>query len=343
MDMDEMAFVSSVLSRISVPLSSLGPSEKNRCGKEGNVTLVARGDEAEVCFIFRGQTYRVGPFLTVRNHESPLPFASLEETVIPLLSALFDSMYGEGGWKMTKLGYDARPRTTLAEAKDIALLYEMENNMLSSIKRGDLSFLKNLSMAAVEARGVVEKRNPNGVRNVQNYSIVLNTLLRKSVEEAGVPPYMVHAISSEFGKRIEKMSTSYGVERLFREMFVSYAALVRNMKRKNYPLAVGRVMFEIDSRYSEELSLSSLSSLVSLSPSYLSRFFKKTTGESVVEYINRTRITQALRLLENPGLKINEISEKVGFQDPAYFSRVFFSLVGVRPERWRKEFLSGKS
>ena len=343
--MDEISFVSSVLSRLSLSLnkregSAACPSPE----EEGRVLSVRVGEgERVVIFSHKGSSYTIGPFGTLWKENSAVPIVEWEGALKPLLSALFASIYGEGKWRMEELGEeeDIVPSSiSYSDSEGITRRYRMEDMILDSIKRGDLSFLKHYGEMFRDIGKMIEKRNPNEVRNVQNYSIILNTLLRRSAGEAGVSPLLLDTLSSRYGKRIEELSTTYGVERLFREMVVSYATLVRKEAKKEYPEKIRRVLFEIETRYGEELSLSYLSELVSLSPSHLSRFFRKSTGESLVSYIAKVRIERALTLLENPDLKISEISAMTGFQDPSYFSRVFCSILGMRPEKWRREYLS---
>ena len=54
-------------------------------------------------------------------------------------------------------------------------------------------------------------------------------------------------------------------------------------------------------------------------------------------YINRLRIEQAMSLLVNTNLNINEISCEVGFTYPRYFSSTFKSMTGMTPKQFRNE------
>lgn len=226
---------------------------------------------------------------------------------------------------------------TYDDIKNIELRYDFENTILNYVKNGDMEQLEKISDSLHILSSVMEKRNPSAVRNIQNYSIIINTLLRKAAEESGVSPFLVDRISSYFGKKIESISTSFAVESLFKEMLVSYTRLIVKEKNKSYPESIRKVLFEIDNHYSEDLTLPYLSTVASLSPSHLSRLFHKTVGETIKGRLRRIRIESSLRLLMNPDLKISEISSSVGFQDPSYYSRVFLSLKGISPEEWRRK------
>ena len=74
---------------------------------------------------------------------------------------------------------------------------------------------------------------------------------------------------------------------------------------------------------------------VHVSEDYLTRIFKKELGLSPWDYLNRYRVWLACRLLRNTGSSVNEVAIATGFQDQAYFCRVFKKIRGYRPSRLR--------
>ena len=74
---------------------------------------------------------------------------------------------------------------------------------------------------------------------------------------------------------------------------------------------------------------------VHVSEDYLTRVFKKELGLSPWDYLNRYRIWLACSLLMNTGMSINEIASATGFQDQAYFCRVFKKIRGYSPSKMR--------
>lgn len=78
------------------------------------------------------------------------------------------------------------------------------------------------------------------------------------------------------------------------------------------------------------LTLGSIADHVSLTPNYLGSIFKKETGSTVIDYINWYRIEMAKALVKENGLlKGYEVAERVGFNDPQYFGRLFKRVVGI--------------
>lgn len=90
--------------------------------------------------------------------------------------------------------------------------------------------------------------------------------------------------------------------------------------------------------YNQKLNLGSVAARFYLSPYYLSRLFRRVTGQSIVDYINARRIEAACRLLKNSSLGINDVAEATGFSTAAHFRRVFREQVGVSPIQYRKAY-----
>lgn len=93
----------------------------------------------------------------------------------------------------------------------------------------------------------------------------------------------------------------------------------------------------IRTSYADVFSLKELAQSFSVSISNLQHTFKRDTGMSIVEYINRTRIGNAKRLLESTELTVSEIARSVGFSDHNYFTRVFTAAEGVSPRTFRRD------
>lgn len=92
----------------------------------------------------------------------------------------------------------------------------------------------------------------------------------------------------------------------------------------------------IKEHYMENISLEDIAKAVYTNRSYLSRIFKKKTGENLFDYVNRYRIEQAKLHIDEGNKKIYEVAALVGLEDTAYFSKVFKKYMGLSPKEYEK-------
>lgn len=94
-----------------------------------------------------------------------------------------------------------------------------------------------------------------------------------------------------------------------------------NDLRKNK--ITGDIKEYLEANYNKRISLNELSKIFFLSPQYISSLFKKQTGYSPVEYLNKIRITRAKEMLMAGEDNVGKVAEEVGISDIHYFYKVF--------------------
>ena len=99
---------------------------------------------------------------------------------------------------------------------------------------------------------------------------------------------------------------------------------------------VEQICAYLAANYQQKFSLTEVAARFYISPYYLSRLFRRVTGQSIVDYINARRIEAAQKLLETTELSIGTVAEQTGFASAAHFRRVFHETMGVGPLQYRK-------
>jgi AraC-like DNA-binding protein len=99
---------------------------------------------------------------------------------------------------------------------------------------------------------------------------------------------------------------------------------------------VSEIQKYLNIRYKNKITLGSISEKFYISPFYLSRMFKKTTGFTFIEYLNSLRIREAQQLLKESQLNVSEIADKVGYENQTHFGRVFKKMTGMSPLQYKK-------
>ncbi|MBE1442518.1 MULTISPECIES: AraC family transcriptional regulator [unclassified Paenibacillus] len=101
-------------------------------------------------------------------------------------------------------------------------------------------------------------------------------------------------------------------------------------------LLVRRICGYLERYYDKKISISDLCELFNISSRQLNRIFKESLGMTVVDMIHRIRIERAKHLLLETDEKVITIAGRVGYEDPAFFSRLFHREVGCSPGKYRE-------
>lgn len=101
---------------------------------------------------------------------------------------------------------------------------------------------------------------------------------------------------------------------------------------------IDRVCRAIEGRFVEPLSLADGAQIVHLHPSAFARWFKRTTGQTFVEYLHRLRVGHAARRLIETDSPITDVCFESGFGNLSHFHRVFRRLKGTTPSAYRRSF-----
>ena len=113
------------------------------------------------------------------------------------------------------------------------------------------------------------------------------------------------------------------------------AAAANGLLPRATSAVVKTAMAYLHEHYERPLARHDLAQAAGVSENYLSQIFHRELGLSPSNYLCRVRVHHAKKLLCNTDDSITVIATRVGFQDAAYFSRVFHKLVGAAPQAYR--------
>lgn len=83
------------------------------------------------------------------------------------------------------------------------------------------------------------------------------------------------------------------------------------------------------------IMLQDVADYICISPGYLSALFKKEVNQNFIDFVNQTKMERACELIRGGQLRMNEISDKLGFENAYYFSKVFRKHMGMTPTEYR--------
>jgi AraC-like DNA-binding protein len=102
--------------------------------------------------------------------------------------------------------------------------------------------------------------------------------------------------------------------------------------------ALDRCRAYIDEHCAEAFDVETLAQVSYVTPSYLSRLFKKHLGTTPMRYRNSMRIEKAKHLLLVTSASVEEIADVLGFEDTKYFSQLFKSTTLLTPSQFRRKY-----
>lgn len=112
--------------------------------------------------------------------------------------------------------------------------------------------------------------------------------------------------------------------------------LVRSANRANSQ-RIEAIRKYVRENLSEDINQAHASNLVGLTPSAFSRFFRKATGRTFVQFVNHVRINEACRLLVETDLGVTEIAFSCGYWSIANFNRQFLRIKQMNPTQFREK------
>ena len=226
-------------------------------------------------------------------------------------------------------------QTSFIEELPVQLTEESLNKITLNLKLSNIQTA--LSYVDSAYSGLIQKSNvkPELVREffwqlVQSVISILNIQL----------PFLHHELLVTGEQPYERLKRTIFIEQLVestKDILLRIYDFFHDKNPVNNVNLVENAKRIIESNYAGDISLEQVAKHVHLSPAYLSELFKKETSMSFIDYKTIVRIENAKRLLKTSAYNVYDISSKVGYTDPKYFSKLFKRITGKTVYEFRKE------
>lgn len=163
--------------------------------------------------------------------------------------------------------------------------------------------------------------------------------------------YMIYHVAHKNGLSVKEWSglrdrsgelaaiRSISQLKVWSERLLDTAFRYLDMQRNESTLLIGRTKQFIKDHL-KDVTREKAADYVHLNSAYLSRVFKRETGQSLIDFIINAKMDRAKILLTETQLKVVDICEEIGYENYSHFGQAFKKKVGISPMEFRKRFQS---
>lgn len=211
----------------------------------------------------------------------------------------------------------------------------LEGQLMNAIATGD-SKLATTLLSSLETYSVPDiLRSP--LVNLKIQMLSVNAMCRLAANRVpSVHPVYAEKLYQHYTAEAEHVSNLKEMTRAINHMVYAYCECVQTHSLQDYSPLIQRVVNYIQLHPEEDMSLRYFARTCNISSSYLSNLFRRETGVTLTEFINRCRVDKAAILLQYTDQSIAQVGEQVGFLDENYFTRIFKKVKGIPPTVYRK-------
>jgi AraC-like DNA-binding protein len=186
----------------------------------------------------------------------------------------------------------------------------------------------------------------NNIKSTFNYLELIDKIKKENLYLIDVPPENIKDIE----ENIENIYQEYGFKSknykklillklqtllIYIDRFISENRGILK-KFKNLDPIIYKVLKNIETNYDQITDTDSILNNIKIDKKYFIRLFKKNTGYTPINYLNRVKIEKCCELLLATENTITQIAYNCGFNDTGYFNRQFKKFLSLTPKKFRK-------
>lgn len=212
--------------------------------------------------------------------------------------------------------------------------YQEERKLLESVRDGRSEDAIRYSRNMDSELGKLSTKELNHWKNV---AIVAITLTTRAAIEGGISPSIAYRISDFYIQKSDSCKEIAQIIKYRDHAVEELTGQVEKKKSRKTSSYVERCRDYVGKHYREKIYLSEIADTLGLSETYLSRLFRKETGERLQDYIVNVRLEHAANLLRYSEESISKIAEYVNFSSQSYMGKVFKEKYEMSPKQYREQ------
>ncbi len=214
--------------------------------------------------------------------------------------------------------------------------YAQEKMMNGMIMEGDVKRVSKYLETAGNQR--VGKMSTNPFRQ-QLYTVIVNiAIAARAALDGGLGEEEAFTLSDAYTQEADTCTSPEELWDIYKRAVLDFTNRVH--ENKSDVLMSEKVKIAIDyilRHLHYDISLKEIASNSGLSETYFSALFKKETGETVSEFIQRSRVKEAQSMIQYSEYSLLEIGQYLGFCSQSHFSKTFRKYTGMTPGQYRKK------
>lgn len=220
------------------------------------------------------------------------------------------------------------------EEEEYHIPYTEEMGFYQLVKQGCVEQLASrTSFLVVRGQGVL---SDDDIQNYRYHFVISTALITRFCVEGGLNKDQAYTLSDIYIRKMDKLNAVEEINMLHREMVLVFARIMKDLKKTLASSKYIRSCIEyISNNFTHPLKIKQIADNIGLSEKYLSSLFKKETGMSLVNYIEKVRLQEACRMLVYTDYSYGEISDSLCFSSQSYFIKVFKRCYGLTPLKYR--------
>lgn len=211
--------------------------------------------------------------------------------------------------------------------------FDVEDQLLHAISGGD----KNTAAALLNQLLGYIYFFTDQPDSVQTRVTELLVLICRAAIRGGAPCQVIFAVSHQYMQQLRGIRCQEEMTNYLAKILNRLTDLVFDLVDSKHKNMIRNAVSYMTLNCAKDVSLGETADQVGYSCSHFSKIFKEETGCGFREYLNRIRMEKAKGMLLSENVTVIQVCEACGFTDQSYFCKVFKKMVGVTPDRFRKQ------
>jgi two-component system response regulator YesN len=172
----------------------------------------------------------------------------------------------------------------------------------------------------------------NGIRlQLYEFFIMLNRFLDKESQ-------IRYAVPKSLFEELKYIESRGEAKKYIHQYLYEVVESIHKQSSEKEPLLEDVVIQYIDKHFGEGITLDDIAHEIGFSQYYFGKVFKKTFDTTFTEYLTNMRIEKAKSYLMDNTVSVKDVTYRVGYMDPNYFTRVFKKHEGITPTEYRRKY-----